>query len=179
MVNTQPSPVHLRFGKFDGTPHWRSDARLLGRDEFGLWCGAGPGAVFERPGARVVVPTAWVSLVPTERRFVLTRYATGEPEHAEFYLDLTTVPEVERSATDEALVVRAVDLDLDVIKRFGEAAAWIDDEDEFAEHSRRWRYPADLMDATRAEAGRLTLEVSAGTEPFDRVSLAWLDRVSG
>lgn len=173
-VTSPDVPVHMRFSKFDGSPHWRTDARLLGEDAFGWWFGCGPGSSFDRPGLHVEMSTSWVSLVPRDRRFVLTRYAKGGYQHAEFYLDLTTVPAVHRGGAGEGLTITAIDLDLDVVKRFGQVEAWIDDEDEFAEHSLRWNYPQDLIEATRAEADRLVPEVSSGVEPFGEVSRAWL-----
>lgn len=170
------TPVQVRFRKFDGTPHWRNDSVLLGSDAFGAWIGAGPGTVFTRPGVSVLCPTWWTCLL-SPRGFALTRYA--EPSRGiddiEIYIDLTTVPVWSAVDTDR-LLMEAVDLDLDVVRRFGQADPWLDDAEEFAEHQVAMGYPPDLIAATERTAAEVLAEVTARLEPFAAVSSAWVAR---
>lgn len=61
---------------------------------------------------------------------------------------------VERDADWDREVVRAVDLDLDLIRR---ATGIIDDEDEFELHIDRFGYPKELIDRCRSELQRLRI----------------------
>jgi protein associated with RNAse G/E len=60
----------------------------------------------------------------------------------------------------------------------GERGTWVDDRDEWAEHSVRYGYPAEIM--TRLEALALDLEERVRTRvaPFDDGTAdVWLDRL--
>jgi len=70
-----------------------------------------------------------------------------------------------------------VDLDLDVVRRRSDGEAYIEDEDEFAEHQIRYRYPADVISHAEHTAQWLLAAVTARTEPFGSASEAWLDKV--
>src|SRR5262245_6428185 len=117
------------MSKWGGRPHWEFDAVYLGTDGYGEWCGVPGGTVFVRPGAEFVGPVDQVMLVPTDtaesRWWLATFHAEGGP--VEVYADMTTPPEW------DGTVLRAVDLDLDVV-RGNSGDVWLDDEDEFAEH---------------------------------------------
>lgn len=174
--------MQVRFSKFDGTPHWSNDSTLLGHDRFGPWIGGPPGTVFSRPGLRLECPTWWICLL-SPRGFAFTRYAPDPTGVAELYIDLTTVPvwspaePFDRSdGAPSAVRMTAVDLDLDVIRHFGETQPWLDDEDEFAEHQVSMGYPADLVGRTERTAAELMAAVATGAEPFDAVSLGWMTR---
>ena len=74
-------------------------------------------------------------------------------------------------------MVSYVDLDLDVVERAGQPA-FIDDEDEFAEHSVSLGYPAELVARVRADAGAVLDAVQRREAPFDGATAAgWLGRL--
>ena len=86
-------------------------------------------------------------------------------------------------------MLRAVDLDLDVIKmspeRLADALEWmagpgetfVDDEDEFAEHQVAYNYPPGVIESARASCDEALAEVSAGLAPYDGAHLRWLDEL--
>ena len=80
--------------------------------------------------------------------------------------------------TDDPRLSTAIDMDLDVVRRLNEQGTYVDDRDEWAEHSVRYGYPAEVM--TRLEARTLELEqqVLAQVAPFDDATVdPWLDRL--
>ncbi|HYO86746.1 MAG TPA: DUF402 domain-containing protein [Dermatophilaceae bacterium] len=172
--------VEVQFLKYDGSPHWRYPAAFLGADRYGDWLGGGAGTVIARPGRRFVWDGDFVLLIPRDRHHVVTLNGPTELVSTEFYVDLTTVPtwHAGDSAADPPRV-RAVDLDLDVGRRFSQTEPYLDDEDEFAVHRVVFGYPEELVDAVRAEAALLMTQLRAGTEPFGSVAHAWLARVVG
>ena len=99
--------------KWGGRPHWEYDAVLLGYDEHGDWLGIPGGTHMSRPDAEYVAPVAQVVLVPPpgpddERGWLATFHAPGGP--VQVYVDMTTPP------AWDGPVLRAVDLDLDVVR---------------------------------------------------------------
>jgi protein associated with RNAse G/E len=58
-----------------------------------------------------------------------------------------------------------VDLDLDVIRRTGEAP-FVDDRDEFQLHQALMDYPPDVIQAAEARAAWLLAQAEAGAPPF-------------
>ncbi len=168
---TAGMPARVEFSKFDGTPHWVSTGTVLGRDEFGVWIGMPIGSVFTRPGARIVADNFTAMLASADRQFMLSRYSQAQSS-VEQYVDLTTVPEL--SIEDSTLVIRAIDLDLDVVLEFDATEAWIDDADEFAEHQVTMNYPESLIASTESETYRIREEMSSAVEPFNGVSQAYL-----
>jgi protein associated with RNAse G/E len=71
--------------------------------------------------------------------------------------------------------VRAVDLDLDVV-RWRDGRVEVLDEDEFAEHQVQLGYPAELITQARRTCDWLVEAVSSRTEPFGQAGAAWLAR---
>jgi hypothetical protein len=127
-----------------------------------------------RPGATYVAPTDQVGLVPPPgpeetRGWLATFHAVGGPVRV--YVDVTTPP-----AWDGA-VVRAVDLDLDVV-RGNTGRVWVDDEDEFAEHRARFGYPEEVARAALASCDRVHADVAAGRTPYDGSAAGWLARLA-
>lgn len=151
------------FGKWGGRPHYEYDAFLLGDDRHGAWLGLPVGTLVARPGTQFLTREPQVVLVPPARGFVATFYAPGGEVPCEVYVDITTVPEV---AEDR---VRAVDLDLDVVRgRTGRV--WVDDEHEFAEHRVSFGYPPDVVELAVSTCAAVLASVQDGEPPFDRVS---------
>lgn len=164
-------PARLGFTKYDGSPHWRYELTVVGIDGYGVWLGGGPGSACARPGRTLVPGVAWVSLVPHVGGYVSTFNAPGGPLSAGIYIDLASVPQWSREAG--VLQVDAVDLDLDVVRRFTGVCS-IEDVEEFEEHRLAYGYPEALVSSTRALADRLYQDVVAGVEPYGRVGAQWL-----
>ena len=71
--------------------------------------------------------------------------------------------------------VNSVDMDLDVIES-REHGVFLDDQDEFAEHSAQMAYPQELVAAIEHEAASLLDLVGSGQAPFDDTMTVWFTR---
>ena len=157
--------------KWGDRPHWEFDAVLLGSDAHGDWIGIPRGTFMSRPGAEYVAPVDQVGLVPApgpdeQCGWLATFHAVGGP--VQVYVDMTTPP------VWDGPVLRAVDLDLDVVRgRTGRV--WIDDEDEFAEHRVRFGYPEDVSRLAMASCDRVRVAVAGCHAPYDGSSAGWLE----
>jgi uncharacterized protein len=164
--------VRLVMTKWGDGPHWEFDALLLGSDEHGDWIGVPGGTPMLRPGAAFTPPVDSVVLVPAGAPWWLaTFYAPGF--RVEVYVDITA------PARWDGPVLRAVDLDLDVVR--GETGrVWVDDEDEFAEHRIQLGYPDDVVAAASRSCDDVHRMIRQRTTPFDRVAPAhWLGQLRG
>lgn len=161
--------IRIVMTKWGDRPHWVIPGRMLGSDEHGDWLAFPAGTRMSRPGRRFDSPNHQVGLVPVAGAWLATFHAPGGD--VDTYVDMTTVPVWDGDA------VRAIDLDLDVIRRL-DGHVVLDDEDEFDDHRRRFGYPDDVV----ALATRTSAEVAAAMRerraPFDGAAhLAWLDVV--
>ena len=164
--------VRIVYTKYDGRLHWHQTMLYLGEDEHGVWLGAPAGStvrwgseqpiVLEGPSAELIPPGRW-----------WTATFNGEPAKTEIYCDISTPPEW--PSENE---VTMVDLDLDVLRLRADGQVLIVDEDEFAEHQVRYRYPADVVTRAEQAAAWLHQAISAGVEPFGSRYRDWLRRVS-
>jgi len=162
--------------KWGDRPHWELDGTFLGSDAHGDWIGAPAGTLNARPGARFVSEVDAVTLVPRDDDLAWCLPTFQAPGiWCTIYVDITT------PATWDGPVLRAVDLDLDVIRgadHLGKAGrVWIDDEDEFADHRVRYGYPDDVIAAAVAAAERVHADVTAARAPYDGAAEAWLARL--
>jgi protein associated with RNAse G/E len=166
--------VHVAMTKWGGTRHWTFDARWLGSDEHGHWLGQHRGDELSRPGADFVMPSNAVLLCPRDAWFLATFYAEAPPgaNNPEVYVDVASV------TSWSAASATAVDLDLDVVRRW-DGSVFVDDEDEFLEHQRTMGYPPDVISAAEASCAQLVPAVTNHLPPFDETSLRWLDVVAG
>ena len=173
----RPGPgdtVRVAMTKWGGRPHWEFDAVLLGTDEHGDWLGIPGGTHMSRPGAEYVAPVAQVGLVPPpgpddDRGWLATFHDKGGP--VQVYVDMTTPP------VWDGAVLRAVDLDLDVV-RGATGRVWVDDEDEFAAHRIAYAYPDDVTRLAMSSCDRVQADVTAGRAPYDGTANAWLERLA-
>ena len=159
------------FIKYDGSLHWHQTMLYLGEDEHGIWLGARSGATAQRgnePPVRFEAPS--VQLIPAGQWW--TAVFNDPPARAEVYCDIST-PAQWRSPNE----VTMIDLDLDVVRVRADHRVFVDDEDEFAEHQVRYKYPPDVISQAEQAAAWLLAAVSAGVEPFGSTSQAWLDKV--
>ncbi len=164
-----PSPgegVRIVTTKWGGRPHWEFDGLFLGGDRHGAWVGFRAGTRFARPDADFVADHDHVTLVPADGDFLATFWPDGG--RVEVYVDVTGP-----SSWDES-VLRAVDLDLDVV-RFPGGRVEVDDEDEFAQHRVALGYPPELVAAAEATCAAVLAGVRRGEPPFDAATpAAWL-----
>jgi hypothetical protein len=145
----------LRFTKWGGSRHHGADVVYLGSDEHGDWLGDPVHNQWSGGPNSFVSVTDNVLLVPRGRGMTAMFY-TEHPEQAfELYVDITT------PAVWDGDLVTAVDLDLDVIRRF-DGTWFVDDEDEFAEHQVTYGYPPELVADAEAECARVAAEIRSG-----------------
>ena len=128
--------VRVLTRKWPDLPHWEFDAVRLGVDALGHWVGVPAGTWLEKPGAGFHAWCDHVVLLPHDAWWVATLYGEDHDRPVDVYVDITTPCEW----ADDGSSVRAVDLDLDVIKG-PTGRVWVDDEDEFAEHQVAPRLP--------------------------------------
>jgi hypothetical protein len=175
-ANPRPGePVRVVMTKWGDRPHWEFPASFLGSDDHGDWIAIPAGTTMRRPGATYVAPTHQVGLVPppgpdAHRGWLATFHAEGGPVRV--YVDVTTPPRW------EGAVLRAVDLDLDIV-RGSTGRVWVDDEDEFAEHRVRLGYPDELAQAAMASCDLVRAAVASEAAPYDGTAESWLARVAG
>jgi uncharacterized protein len=156
--------------KWGGRPHWEFPGRYLGADEHGDWIGYPAGTPMAKPGHEVRPANDQVGLVPRDAAFLATFHGPGGwPVRT--YVDMTTVP------AWDGPVVRAVDLDLDVVEPL-EGPVFVDDEDEFTEHRVTLGYPAEVAALAEATCAEVLEAVRRRTPPFDGSAQPWLDRLS-
>ena len=161
-------PVRVCMTKWGERPHWEYDAVLLGEDEHGHWLGCPRGTHHERPGLAFDSDVDKVVLVPREGGWKASLYAPGI--WVDTYIDIATPPAWDGD------VLRAIDLDLDVI-RAEDGSVYLDDEDEFEAHTRDFAYPARLVTAAREAADAVRSMIENGEAPFDGSHRAWLAKI--
>jgi uncharacterized protein len=163
-------PIRVELTKWGDRPHWEFDGVYLGSDDNGDWIGFPAGCVMTRPGVEYVAPNNQVGLVPAAglavgRSWLATFHGPGGIVAT--YVDMTTPPYWDGS------VVRATDLDLDVIKTL-EGEVVVDDEDEFAEHQVEFGYPAEIVELAVATRDVVLTAARNAVPPFDASYLPWL-----
>lgn len=177
--------VRCEMTKWGDRPHWQFAGVLLGADEHGEWLGFPAGTRNHRPGHEFRSAVDCVTLVPVDGWYAATFQAPGI--WCDLYIDVTTPPAWDGD------VLRAVDLDLDVIRmpkelpadlpagfvaHAGPGEVFVDDEDEFEEHQVALGYPADVVTSARASCDALVAAVRAGEPPYDGSHQRWLDALS-
>ncbi|WP_309102896.1 hypothetical protein [Microbacterium sp.] len=178
MSDTRPavgSEMVFQWRKWDGSPHWRHQCVYLGADEWGDWLGQPVGWHSARPSASFTAHGSNVTLVPPSGDHALT-VNRDHPKAMRIYIDIAW----DVRWSDDPLLATGIDMDLDVVRVDGERGTWVDDRDEWAEHSIRYGYPADIMAHLEALALDLENRVRAQHPPFDdAVPDFWLDRLEG
>ncbi|GAB3496106.1 DUF402 domain-containing protein [Flexivirga lutea] len=168
--------VHADYRKWDGSPHWQSHGTLLGVDVHGCWVGFPRGTHFERPGAAFDLERDSVSLFPAATGFTPAfNEPTGSPELVQVYVDITTAPVWSRT-DDGGWRVTMIDLDLDVVQR-ANGFLYVDDEDEFLDHQRRFGYPEEVVRRAEDDTRRVFGAIRDGRGPFDDTGWRWMRRL--
>ncbi|MFT4082910.1 MAG: DUF402 domain-containing protein [Nocardioides sp.] len=160
--------IHVEMTKWGGRPHWSFDGVYLGADEHGDWLGHPVGTRYARPGRRFVADWLAVSLVPHHDAAHLVAFNRPNDEiGAEVYVDMST------PAIWEDTVLRAVDLDLDVARRWDGAVELLD-EDEFEAHQVEYGYPPEIITMAEESAARVYAAVNGREAPYDETTAqAW------
>lgn len=169
------TPVHLDFRKYDGSEHWQEPYALLGVDEHGVWLGMPTGTTYARPGRSHTSKAPSIRLVPHAGRWAAIFNAPGPGVKVHTYVDITDEPRWSRDG--DGFRATMVDLDLDVVRRFNGGNPFIDDMDEFEEHTVAFGYPDALVEQVRADAFDVLARVRTGSEPFGEIAQTWLSRV--
>lgn len=158
--------------KWPDLPHWEFDAVRLGADALGHWVGVPAGTWLEKPGRGFHAWCDHVVLLPHDAWWVATLYGADADRPVDVYVDIATPCEW---ADDESWV-KAVDLDLDVIKG-PTGRIWVDDEDEFADHRVSLGYPADVAERAVASCEAVLRAVTDRVPPYDGTAMRWLSRL--
>lgn len=151
--------ITIQMTKWGERPHWRYDGVYLGVDEHGEWLEVPAGTWFSRPGAEFRGDHTSLRLVHGDGRPAVSSFYRDAGNDVHIYVDIATRP------TWEDATLRAVDLDLDVV-RLTDGTVFIDDEDEFAEHQIAFSYPAEVVAMVRR--CRPCAHRSAGGQPTVR-----------
>lgn len=178
--------IRCEMTKWGDRPHWQSAGIYLGEDEHGAWVGYPRGTHNHRPGHEFHSAVDCVTLVQPGSWHLATFQAPGI--WCDLYVDVTT------PAVWDGDVLRAVDLDLDVIRLpdplppdarapwevapAGPGEVFVDDEDEFAEHQVAFGYPADVIAAAQASCDEVLAAVRAAEAPYDGTHERWLTELS-
>jgi hypothetical protein len=168
----QPRSVRVLTRKWPDLPHWEFDAVRLGADAHGHWVGVPSGTWLERPDRGFHAWCDHVVLIPYDAWWVATMYGDDPDRPVDVYVDIAT-PSTWSADESE---VRAVDLDLDVIKG-PTGRVWVDDEDEFAEHRVSLGYPPDVVSHAVDSCEDVLRAVADGAGPFDGGHHQWIERL--
>lgn len=166
-----PRPVRVECRKWPDEPHWEFDATVLGTDVHGTWVGITAGTLLASPSRAFQAAADHVTVVPHDAWWLGTFYGTDPQRPFDTYVDIAT-PAVWHGED----LVRAVDLDLDVI-RGTTGRVWVDDEDEFAAHRVALGYPAEVVERAVASCQEVLAAMQAGKAPFDGTHADWLARL--
>ncbi len=156
--------------KWGGRPHWEYDGVFLGTDQHGEWLGFPVGTRYARPGMDFVATFSGVVLVPANGAAHLAAF-NDELAKAATYVDMCTPAEW------DGTVLRAIDLDLDVVQ-LPDGTVYLDDQDEFAEHRVELGYPPEVVAMAEDSAALVLAAVRAGAAPYDGTADVWLARLN-
>ena len=169
---TSVRSVRVLTRKWPDLPHWEFDAVPLGVDGLGHWVGVPAGTWLARPDRGFHAWCDHVVLLPHDAWWVATIYGDDPERPVDVYVDITTPCEW----AEDGSWVRAIDLDLDVVKG-PTGRLWIDDEDEFAAHQVTLGYPADVVEAAVRSCGEVLEAVRDGAPPYDGSAARWIARL--
>ena len=163
--------VRVECRKWPDSPHWEFDAELLGHDAIGTWVGIREGTLLASPTRAFHAGSDHVTLVPHDAWWLATFYGDDVRRPFDVYVDIATP-----ATWHGDHLVRAVDLDLDVI-RGTTGRVWVDDEDEFAAHRVELDYPDEVVEAAVRSCQTVLAAVTDRTGAFDGTHLTWLERL--
>jgi hypothetical protein len=171
MPSHSPRPVRVECRKWPDDPHWEFDGVRLGVDAHGTWIGITEGTLLASPVRAFHAAADHVTLVPHDAWWLGTFYGDDVKRPFDTYVDIAT-PAVWHSEE----LVRAVDLDLDVIQGTT-GRVWVDDEDEFAAHRVALGYPDEVTEQAVTSCQEVLASVTRRQAPFDGAHRDWLSRL--
>ena len=153
--------------KYDGSLHYRYEVQLVERSEDQLAVYSGPGTSvisYRGPSTRVrqLLSIFWLG-----RPFVLHAMWDAAWQPHSLYIDIST----DTRWTDD--VVRYIDLDLDLVLNHDSTEIILADEDEFAAHRNKFRYPATLVSQCLTAVGEVRQLLELRESPFTSDLFAW------
>lgn len=161
----------LRSVKYDGSLNYTWPARVLWEDATGFIWYAPAGTRFTRPASIETLEFDWVGRIWYDRWYAvdasLLPGAAGAAGALDHYYCNIAAP-----GAWEGVSYRFVDLDLDALV-FPDGRTRLLDEDELAEHTARFGYPADLVAAVHRAAEEVLGLARAGAPPFDGALVAY------
>jgi uncharacterized protein len=165
--------VRLEMTKWGDRPHWSMAARYLGSDAAGDWIGLPAATRMSRPGREIRSPNEQIGLVPAAGSrgggaWLATFHGPGGEVWT--YVDMTSRP------TWDGPVIRAIDLDLDVIELL-DHTVFVDDEDEFAEHRVAFGYPEEVVALALTSRDVVLDALRRRLPPFDGSAAPWFHRL--
>ena len=165
------TPVRVECRKWPDAPHWEFDALRLGHDAHGTWLGIPRGTLLASPGRAFNAAADHVTLVPRDAWWLATFYGEDRERPFNTYVDIATP-----AVWHDPALVRAVDLDLDVVEGTT-GRVWVDDEDEFAAHRVSLGYPDDVVEAALESSQAVLAAVQQHQAPYDGSHREWLARL--
>ena len=159
--------VTLERLKWPDRPHYRHRGTVLGEDAAGTWLSVAPQPFYR--GDEIAFHAEWwaVQLVPNNGGWWAAFFPPGAGRF-DLYVDIGTPP------VWSGDYVTMIDVDLDVV-RFRDGRIEIVDEDELAEHSRLFGYPASVVADAERTGAEIKAAIVQGAPPFDGTAGAWLD----
>jgi hypothetical protein len=164
--------VRCELRKWNGFQTYVFEADVLGRDEYGTWLGVPAPTPYTKPKGPGVWEHNFVILIPADDWWMASFYDERHPKGIELYIDV-----IAPAAWTEDGRVEAIDLDLDVVRRF-DGQVYLKDSDEFEERRVEMGYPDDVVEHARTTAQSRLAAVEGRHEPFDTVGSRWLDKLA-
>ena len=153
--------------KYDGSLHYRYNTTLVSETPELLMLYVGPGVPVESYRGASITDRHSLQLYWSSRPYNLhvSWYADWQPRI--HYVNIAT-PAIWAGA-----ILSFIDLDLDVIWRFGSGEVILDDEDEFAVHQLRYGYSSQLIEQSWRSSLEVRQLIAEREYPFDGSLHAW------
>lgn len=152
----EPRTIVWRNEKWDGSLNRRARVEVLDQGPDGLWTWMPRGTLVERAASSYAHPCDAVGFIPAGEFWQATWLFDFEPA---LYVDIAMPAIIEGES------IRAIDLDLDVVRRL-DGSVEVLDRDEFDEHRIAFGYPDDVVEHALNAADHVVDIMSAGRSPL-------------
>lgn len=153
--------------KYDDTLHYRFPVECVYRVPDAIAVYRGPDIVLESYRGSFAAPGHVLNIFFADRYYNIAIMWNRDWSPRMHYVNIAS------SAQWDDARVTAVDMDLDVLRFAGEDRVIVDDEEEFAEHTRSMRYPEELVSRCRAAADEVLDEMNASTGLYSDSIYDW------